>query len=126
MKKPTTAAAASSSSSADILRRDRSGLLSLGSDGSWHFVEKNECRRGVQLDGGWPLRLVEDGGKAAGRHLVAARALRAGQCVCSEEPFVQTVHDDLQDTVCHHCYGVLSASKRSTITCTHAETQTLD
>ena len=56
--------------------------------------------------GDWPLRLVQDASR--GRFFVAARDLRAGELVCAEEPFVQTVHDALHDVVCHHCYDLLT------------------
>ena len=54
---------------------DPSGLLTL-SGGSWRFSEKLP---GEPLDD-WPLRVVEDA--AAGRYIIAARALKAGECVC--------------------------------------------
>ena len=86
------------------LEADANGLLVLrrsGDGSSWSFSDLP----GVPLDS-WPLRLVED--PTAGRYLIAARDLKLGECVCTEEPFVQTVHDDLQETVCHHCYSLLA------------------
>ena len=62
------------------------------------------------LGGGWPLAVRNDP-KGRGRYLVASRALRAGELVCAEDPFAQTVHDALHDVVCHHCYDVLNEGR---------------
>lgn len=84
------------------------GLLRLtGSRGqtAWLFAtSENQILPGEKLDD-WPLRLVHS--KAAGRYLTASRDLQAGELVCMEEPFVQTVHDALQHVVCHQCYGLI-------------------
>ena len=93
----STAAASTSTTSA------ASGLLLLD-NGTWKFAELP----GKPLPN-WPaLRVVNH--PKRGRYLIAARPLKAGECVLKEEPFVQTVHDDLQDTVCHYCYSVLPRS----------------
>ena len=84
-------------------RDDPSGLVR-HSGGRWRFTD---ALPGTPL-GTWPLRMVED--PAKGRYLVAAQDLAAGQCICTEDPFVQTVHDDLQETVCHCCYGQLAVA----------------
>lgn len=84
-------------------RRDASTGRSL-----WYFLEPNE---GESLEGkpieGWPLLLLEH--PVRGRYVVAARDLGVGELVCAEEPFVHTVHDDLQSTVCHHCFSLLAS-----------------
>ena len=93
----STAAASTSTTSA------ASGLLLLD-NGTWKFAELP----GKPLPN-WPaLRVVNH--PKRGRYLIAARPLKAGECILKEEPFVQTVHDDLQDAVCHYCYSVLPRS----------------
>ena len=80
----------------------------------WRFNEaatkEIPAPAGQQLgDGVWPLRLMED--KSAGRYLVASRDLAAGELVCAEDPFVQTVMDSLDDVVCHNCYEILDTNR---------------
>jgi hypothetical protein len=58
--------------------------------------------------GEWPLRMRER--PSLGRFVVASRALAAGELVCSEEPFVQTVDDGIAGHACHLCYAVVDAS----------------
>ena len=82
------------------------GLLRLTGSKS-HTAWMFPCDRTLPGEplGDWPLRLVQS--KAAGRYLTASRDLQAGELVCMEDPFVQTVHDALQDAVCHQCYALI-------------------
>ena len=77
----------------------------------WRFDDADTtASAGHQLgDGTWPLRLMED--KMAGRYLIASRDIAAGELVCAEDPFVQTVMDSLDDIVCHHCYDILDSNR---------------
>jgi hypothetical protein len=91
---------------------DPSGLLALqraGRGSEWRFSQPNQI-------GPWPLLLREDVHR--GRYVVAKDDLEAGALLCSEEPFVQCVHDALQDEVCHVCYGLLRSAKGTMSQCT--------
>ena len=98
-----------------------SDLLSRRRDAStgksqWVFsVPKQPAQlEGKPIDG-WPLLLRESSDR--GRYVVASRDLRLGELVCAEEPFVHTVHDDLQSTICHNCFSLLPAEASAVETC---------
>ena len=79
----------------------------------WNFAPA-EILEGQPIDA-WPLRLLEN--KRFGRHIVAARNLKAGELVFAEDPFAQTIHDARQSTHCHLCYSALRDSQQQPVVC---------
>src|SRR5689334_318333 len=48
--------------------------------------------------------LAAAGGRWAGRHLVATRAIEAGETILEAQPYAAVVFDDLIDEICHRCF----------------------
>ena len=88
---------------------DATGLLRR-EGGRWLFSDARPSAADLGRIGTWPLRLKEE--KGTGRFVVADRDISAGELLFSEEPFVQTVHDRCERTVCHVCYAPLTAVKQ--------------
>ena len=55
-----------------------------------------------------PLRLLVH--PTLGRHAVAGRRILAGELIFTDTPFVQSVHDNFVEHVCHWCYKFLDAA----------------
>ena len=95
------------------LELDASLLLVRSGSDSWRFATDDDEAFGRPL-GEWPIRVAHDGSR--GDHCVASRDLCAGALICWEEPFAQTVHDSVDDAVCHVCYEFIRAEPYTTCT----------
>lgn len=84
--------------------------------GRWVFTDARPKAANLGRIATWPLNLMEEHG--TGRFVVAARDISAGELLFTEEPFVQTVHDRCERSVCHVCYSPLAAvAQRSCQSC---------
>ena len=98
-------------------RADACGLLRLSYTETatvWRFEDEHGMSE-LQPIHGWPLALKHSA--KAGRYVVAACDLAAGELIFTDEPFAQTVHDRHQETVCHVCYALFDSRTTPPIVC---------
>ncbi len=101
------------------------GLIRLVRDDAgrslWRFVSARIGDAPSSTAASWPFEVGRRAEAARDHGAVAARDLEAGDLVCSEEPFVQTVHDSVLSCVCHVCYRLLSPAAQPPRQCYKCE-----